>query len=74
MAAKKSKVAVISDLDMLITCGEKLGASLAKFADPTDEWGKLLEHGRVAVMDRKLSNLGQKEQPRMASRPSARAR
>ena len=50
---------------MLITCGEKLGASLAKFADPTDEWGKLLENGRVAVMDRKLSNLGQKEQPRM---------
>ena len=62
---QKSKVAVISDLDMLITCGEKLGASLAKFADPTDEWGKLLEKGRVAVMDRKLSNLGQEEKPRM---------
>ena len=38
---------------------------MGKFADPTDEWGKLLEKGRVAVMDRKLSNLGEDENPRM---------
>ena len=52
-----SKVAVISDLDILITCGEKLGESLAKFADPSDEWGKLFEKGRVAVMNRNVSTL-----------------
>ena len=54
---QKSRRAIISDLDILITSGEALGASLSTFLDPQHEHSKLLESGGVAVMDRKASRI-----------------
>ena len=62
---QKSKVAVITDLDVMITSGEKMAEALSRFADPGDEWGKLLAEGKVAVMDRVLSHLGPQLEPKL---------
>ena len=62
---QKSKVAVITDLDVMITSGDKMAEALSRFADKNDAWGKLLAEGKVAVMDRVLSHLGPQLEPKL---------